>query len=178
MLDDGRSLGSIAAFHRAIHRGDYQTVLLEEAMNSGVNMLTNAEVIGVRDDRTLWKQIISLKDGREIVTDVVVGADGQDLVMAIGLEKMLTTDDRPLVNASRVRARSAVHATRDRGPGLPRHFHTRAAGGFQRRRHRQAHPGIECAGLVGPQSACCLLSPPQPHGVQSCSSVSGLHRGP
>lgn len=62
--------------HSAIHRGDYQNVLLEEALNSGTDILTDADVTGVEDNRASGKQIVSLKDGRRITGDVVVGADG------------------------------------------------------------------------------------------------------
>ena len=64
----------------AIHRGDYQNVLLEEALNSGVIILTDGEVTGVEDDRSSWQQIVSLKDGRKITADVVVGADGESML--------------------------------------------------------------------------------------------------
>ncbi|KIW62187.1 hypothetical protein PV04_10385 [Phialophora macrospora] len=60
----------------AIHRGEYQNVLLREALDSGAVILTDAEVTGVENNTSLWKQMVSLKDERQIMADVVVGADG------------------------------------------------------------------------------------------------------
>ena len=54
-------------------------MLLEEALNSGAIILTDAEVTSVEDDGSSWQQIVSLKDGRKITGDVVVGADGGTL---------------------------------------------------------------------------------------------------
>lgn len=63
---------------RAIHRGDYQGVLLEAAREAGADILTNAEVIGIAKGIGEWfgKQMVVLKDGKSLVADVVVGADG------------------------------------------------------------------------------------------------------
>lgn len=60
---------------RTIQRGDYQSVLLEAALEAGANIVTNADVADVEslEDKT---QLITLKDGRRLNGDVVVGADG------------------------------------------------------------------------------------------------------
>lgn len=60
---------------RAIHRGDYQNVLLDEAVLSGAHIMTNAEVTGVQSASD-GPQTVLLKDGRSISADVVIGADG------------------------------------------------------------------------------------------------------
>lgn len=66
------------ALERAIHRGDYQGVLLEAARSSGARILTDSDVIQVETgvDELEGRQIAVLKDGRRIDADVVVGADG------------------------------------------------------------------------------------------------------
>jgi salicylate hydroxylase len=60
---------------RAIHRGDYQKVLLSEALDMGADVTTSAEVISI-ESTTDAQQRIMLRDGRRIEADVVVGADG------------------------------------------------------------------------------------------------------
>ncbi|KIW09876.1 hypothetical protein PV08_11977 [Exophiala spinifera] len=62
----------------AIHRGDYQGVLLEAAREAGADILTNAEVIGIAKGigEFSGKQMVVLKDGKSLMADVVVGADG------------------------------------------------------------------------------------------------------
>ncbi|KIW57035.1 hypothetical protein PV05_05640 [Exophiala xenobiotica] len=62
----------------AIHRGDYQNVLLEAARKNGATILLNAEVTGVEPGtgEVLGKQIVLIKDQNSITADVVVGADG------------------------------------------------------------------------------------------------------
>ncbi|KAH8887265.1 FAD/NAD(P)-binding domain-containing protein [Thozetella sp. PMI_491] len=59
----------------AIHRGDYQDVLLAEALRAGVTVMVHAEVVGVEASRESQQTLI-LKDGRRIEADVVIGADG------------------------------------------------------------------------------------------------------
>ncbi|KAK8105666.1 uncharacterized protein PG998_003860 [Apiospora kogelbergensis] len=55
--------------------GDYQSVLLSEAIRDGAEVMLDAEVIGVEQSQST-RQTVSLKDGRRIEADVVVGADG------------------------------------------------------------------------------------------------------
>lgn len=60
----------------AIHRGDYQSVLLDEAMALGAEILTHAEAVDVHtgvDTRTA----VLTRDGRTLLADVVIGADGR-----------------------------------------------------------------------------------------------------
>ncbi|KAI1643299.1 putative salicylate hydroxylase [Daldinia loculata] len=59
----------------AIHRGDYQNVLLKEARAVGAVVLTSADVTGV-NLASDGAQTLLLKDGRRISADVVIGADG------------------------------------------------------------------------------------------------------
>ncbi|KAI8961162.1 putative salicylate hydroxylase [Daldinia sp. FL1419] len=59
----------------AIHRGDYQNVLLKEAQAVGATVLTNADVVNV-NLASDGPQTLTLKDGRQISADVVIGADG------------------------------------------------------------------------------------------------------
>ncbi|KAJ3498988.1 hypothetical protein NLG97_g697 [Lecanicillium saksenae] len=59
----------------AIHRGDYQSVLLEEATASGANILTHAEAIDL-ESHSDAQTSVHLKDGRRLFADVVIGADG------------------------------------------------------------------------------------------------------
>ncbi|KAH8815290.1 putative salicylate hydroxylase [Xylogone sp. PMI_703] len=59
----------------AIHRGDYQNVLLKEALAVGAHVITNAEVTGIKTTSDS-PQTILLKDGRSITADVIIGADG------------------------------------------------------------------------------------------------------
>jgi salicylate hydroxylase len=61
---------------RAIHRGDYQAVLLDEALSLGAVILTNAEVVNMQDHRPSWQQLVTLRDGRQLSADLVIGADG------------------------------------------------------------------------------------------------------
>lgn len=63
---------------RAIHRGDYQNVLLAAAQKSGAKILSDAEVvdIGVGTEDTLGQQTVVLSNGNRIIADAVVGADG------------------------------------------------------------------------------------------------------
>ena len=65
---------------RAIHRGDYQDVLLKTAEEVGAKLLLNAEVTTIApatpDNGREGQEIVSLKDGRQFAADVVVGADG------------------------------------------------------------------------------------------------------
>lgn len=61
---------------RAIHRGDYQTVLLNEALAKGADIVTNGDVVGI-ETSTESTQTILLKDGRQLEADVVIGADGR-----------------------------------------------------------------------------------------------------
>jgi salicylate hydroxylase len=61
---------------RAIHRGDYQTVLLNEALAKGADIVTNGDVVGI-ETSTESLQTIVLRDGRQIEADVVIGADGR-----------------------------------------------------------------------------------------------------
>jgi 2-polyprenyl-6-methoxyphenol hydroxylase-like FAD-dependent oxidoreductase len=71
----------ITSLLRAIHRGDYQIVLWEEAKASGVKIMLDAEVTKV-DTGTgdlAGSQVVSLKDGRTVTADIVVGADGKQL---------------------------------------------------------------------------------------------------
>lgn len=60
----------------AIHRGDYQRVLLEEAAASGANILTHAEAIDIESKYDAQTSVL-LKDGRTLLADVVIGADGK-----------------------------------------------------------------------------------------------------
>ncbi|KAJ6164448.1 salicylate hydroxylase, partial [Penicillium chermesinum] len=57
-----------------MHRGDFQRVLLDEAIALGVQILTGAEVVDVT--RAADTQYVSIKDGRSVEADVVIGADG------------------------------------------------------------------------------------------------------
>ncbi|CAK7204893.1 hypothetical protein SEUCBS139899_007655 [Sporothrix eucalyptigena] len=59
----------------SIHRGDYQNVLLDAAVDAGADVITNAEVTGVVES-TEGPQTAILKDGRRFEADVVIGADG------------------------------------------------------------------------------------------------------
>ncbi|KAH8913104.1 FAD/NAD(P)-binding domain-containing protein [Coniochaeta sp. PMI_546] len=59
----------------AIHRGDYQKVLLSEALEVGAVVETNAEVTNI-EPAADSQQTIVLKDHRIIQADVVIGADG------------------------------------------------------------------------------------------------------
>lgn len=61
--------------NRAIHRGDYQKVLLDEALAAGAHAVTSAEVTGICSAAD-GPQTVLLKDGRRISADVVIGADG------------------------------------------------------------------------------------------------------
>ncbi|OQV07457.1 FAD binding domain-containing protein [Cladophialophora immunda] len=62
----------------AIHRGDYQNVLLEAARKNGAKIITNGEVTGIEQGtgEDLGKQIVLMKDGNRMMADIVVGADG------------------------------------------------------------------------------------------------------
>ncbi|CAM1509688.1 Fc.00g000230.m01.CDS01 [Cosmosporella sp. VM-42] len=71
----------------AIHRGDYQNVLLAEALEVGASVVTDAEVTGVETARDR-QQILLLKSGQRIEADVVIGADGLwSLMREIVLER-------------------------------------------------------------------------------------------
>ncbi|KAK6828370.1 hypothetical protein PG987_011711 [Apiospora arundinis] len=59
----------------AIHRGDYQSVLLAEAIDAGAEVMTNAEVVGLEQSQSSQQGVL-LKDGRRVEADVVIGADG------------------------------------------------------------------------------------------------------
>ncbi|KAB5576330.1 putative salicylate hydroxylase, partial [Coniochaeta sp. 2T2.1] len=59
----------------AIHRGDYQKVLLAEALDVAADVVTNAEVTSI-ESATDTQQTVVLKDGHRIQADVVIGADG------------------------------------------------------------------------------------------------------
>ncbi|RVX76070.1 hypothetical protein B0A52_00427 [Exophiala mesophila] len=62
----------------AIHRGDYQNVLLDAARSLDANIMTNAEVVGVETGTgaSLGYQTVNLADGSTLKADVVIGADG------------------------------------------------------------------------------------------------------
>ncbi len=60
----------------AIHRGDYQRVLLETAAEVGANIITDADVTGI-ETASDGPQTLLIKDGRRISADVVIGADGK-----------------------------------------------------------------------------------------------------
>lgn len=60
---------------RAIHRGDYQNVLLAEALKAGVKIVTDAEVTDVETAED-GSQRVLLKDESSVDADVVIGADG------------------------------------------------------------------------------------------------------
>lgn len=66
--------------NRAIHRGDYQHVLLKSAEEAGVNLVLSAEVTAitpaVAGTNEEGRECVALKDGRNFAADVVVGADG------------------------------------------------------------------------------------------------------
>ncbi|KAJ6780591.1 hypothetical protein PWT90_07118 [Aphanocladium album] len=82
---DGRLLaskplrGRVQKVHNAewiaIHRGDYQRVLLEAAAACGTNILTHAEAIDIQSNPDAQSSVL-LKDGRRLLADVVIGADG------------------------------------------------------------------------------------------------------
>lgn len=70
----------LAAFtntvYSAIHRGDYQKVLLKAAVDLGATVMTHAEAKNVEtsvDSQT----IVTLGDGKQLQADAVVGADGR-----------------------------------------------------------------------------------------------------
>ncbi|KAJ5620921.1 salicylate hydroxylase [Penicillium lagena] len=58
----------------AIHRGDYQRVLMEEASALGVRIMTGAEVVDIVRAPS-GQQNVVLKDGSCLGVDVVIGAD-------------------------------------------------------------------------------------------------------
>ena len=60
-----------------MHRGDFQRVLVEEALSLGVDILTGAEVIDVIESAN--RQNLNIKGGKIIEADVVIGADGKIL---------------------------------------------------------------------------------------------------
>jgi salicylate hydroxylase len=65
---------------RAIHRGDYQDVLLKSAKEAGAKLILSAEVTAITRAASETSQgeqeIVVLKDGRRFAADLVVGADG------------------------------------------------------------------------------------------------------
>jgi len=61
-----------------IHRADYQRMLLDAAVQHGVQLRTGCEVIKVKSFKDCSVQ---LKDGRVVEADVIVGADGLWSVM-------------------------------------------------------------------------------------------------
>lgn len=63
---------------RAIHRGDYQQVLLQAAIDLGATILTHTEAINVQFSRD-EQAIVFLHNGEEMHADVVIGADGERL---------------------------------------------------------------------------------------------------
>ncbi|KAK4943605.1 hypothetical protein LTR10_016900 [Elasticomyces elasticus] len=62
----------------AIHRGDYQNVLLDASRRNGARILLDADVTGIEEGtgEALGKQIVLMKNKDPITADVVVGADG------------------------------------------------------------------------------------------------------
>lgn len=71
---------SADAGSRAIHRGDYQDVLLKSAEESGVKLFMGADVARIvphsSNEAIEGQETVFLKDGRQFSADVVVGADG------------------------------------------------------------------------------------------------------
>ena len=65
---------------RAIHRGDYQDVLLKSAKDAGAKLILNADVTAsapaASDIGREGQEVVVLKDGREFAADLVIGADG------------------------------------------------------------------------------------------------------
>ncbi|XWX01650.1 hypothetical protein V2A60_009678 [Cordyceps javanica] len=59
----------------AIHRGDYQRVLLEEAAQLGAEIMTHAEAVDIESNLDRQSCVL-LKSGRRLLADVVIGADG------------------------------------------------------------------------------------------------------
>lgn len=60
----------------AIHRGDYQNVLLEEATRLGATVLTHTAAVDLQtsmDEQT----VVLTADGQKLSADVVIGADGK-----------------------------------------------------------------------------------------------------
>ena len=60
---------------RAIQRGDYQNVLLNEAVSQGAEIVTSAEMTDIKTSQD-GPQTLVFKDGKEIQADVIIGADG------------------------------------------------------------------------------------------------------
>lgn len=107
----------------AIHRGDYQSVLLEAAREAGADILTNAEVIGIAEGigESFGKHMVVLKDGKSLVADVVVGADG--IASLIVSWWFSNTPDRFVVWSQGTRSGSIVPACRDWRSCVSRDFH-------------------------------------------------------
>ena len=69
----GCSVGAETAFrnprlthlHRAIHRGDYQMVLLEETLKAGAEVMTDADVVAIEPSADI-QQTLVLKNGRRM----------------------------------------------------------------------------------------------------------------
>ena len=58
-----------------IHRADYQDVLLDKALELGVDLATGADVLSVDTEAPS----VTVRDGRVFEGDVVIGADGMTL---------------------------------------------------------------------------------------------------
>ncbi len=56
-----------------IHRADYHTVLLDEAVRLGAQIQLNAKVVDIKSSQ---RPEVVLESGDVISADVVVGADG------------------------------------------------------------------------------------------------------
>ncbi len=58
-----------------IHRADYHTVLLNEALRLGADLRKNSEVVD--GDFSPPKPYVLLQTGEKVEGDVIVGADGR-----------------------------------------------------------------------------------------------------
>lgn len=67
-------MASFGEHWHAIHRADYQDVLLQEARRLGVGIRLGVDVISIDCDTEQPAAI--LRDGQRLYADVVVGADG------------------------------------------------------------------------------------------------------
>jgi salicylate hydroxylase len=69
----------------AIHRGDYQKVLVAEAKAIGAKLMLDSEVIKVDRDTqdAAGRQVVLLKNGGKVTADVVIGADGMSSLTTI-----------------------------------------------------------------------------------------------